>query len=78
MLCISHDCVLYLQCCIFLEFHIVIATQMLCYLLPSNTWKKVKTKKYVMDFYQVSNLFWLNCMNVVSCNSGLHHNACSK
>ena len=37
---------------------------------------KVKTKKYVMDFYQVS-LFWLDCVNAISCNSGLHHNACS-
>jgi len=66
--------------CISIFISLVIAsTQKLCYLIRSNTWKPVKTEKYVMDFYPVSYLFWLDCVNVISYNSGgLHYNACSK
>jgi len=63
----------------FSDFHVIIATQMLCYLLPSNTRKPVEAEKYVMDFCLVSTFFCLDCVNVIYLNSGgPHYNTCSK
>jgi len=57
--------VLYLKWLIFLDSYIIIATLLLCYLLPSNTRKPLEAEKYVMDFYPVSSWFWLDCVNAI-------------